>query len=40
MDEGVFPEYIEMIESPVQSVKNTLIVFMYVCVRIWYFWLP
>ena len=40
MDEGVFPAYIEMIESPSLGVKNTLIVFMYVCVRIWYFGLP
>ena len=26
MGEGVFPEYIEMVESPSKGVKNTLIV--------------
>ena len=40
MDEGVFPEYIEMFESPFKVSKNMLIIFMYACVRIWYFGLP
>ena len=40
VDDGVFPEYIEMVNPPVQSAKKTLIRFMYVCVRIWYFGLP
>ena len=26
MDKGVFPEYIELVESPSYGVKNTLIV--------------
>ena len=30
VDEGVFPEYIEMVESPSLGVKNTLIPFIYV----------
>ena len=40
MDEGVFPEYIEMVESPSYGVKNTLNRFMYVFVLIRYFGLP
>ena len=40
VDEGVFPEYIEMLDSPSEGVKNTLIRFMCVGVCIWYFGLP
>ena len=40
VDERVFPEYIEMVEFPSLRCQNTLIRFMYVGVRIWYFGLP
>ena len=40
VDEGVFPEYIEMVESPVKVSKNMLIRFLYIGVHICYFGLP